>query len=125
MRKLIVSALLLAALCAVSLWSTARLEALCARTEGLLALSEGLLAAGDTEAAERFAAEARGLWEAAEGYTHIFYRHDTLNTLNESFLVYESALRETEASAPGALRLLRARLTALLDEERLSLRSLI
>lgn len=125
MRKMILSALLLGLLLTVSLWSTNRLAALCTRTEALLALSARCEADGSREAAQLYAAEARGLWEAAEAFTRIFYRHDRLDALNESFLVYETALGQDPAAARGALSLLRARLAALLDEERLTLRSLI
>ncbi len=125
MRKMILSVLLLGTLFSVSAWSANRLSGLCGRTEELLALSEGCAADGSREAAQGYAAEARGLWEAAEDYTRIFYRHDRLDALNEAFLAYETALRQGPAAASGALRLLRARLAALLDEERLTLRSLI
>jgi hypothetical protein len=121
---MILSVLLLGTLFSVSAWSANRLSGLCGRTDELLAMSEKL-SETDTEAAARFAEGARALWEAAEGFTRIFYRHDSLDLLNESFLVYESALRQDDAAAHGALRLLRARLAALLDEERLTLRSLI
>lgn len=126
MRKVIGSALLLLGLCGLALWSQGRLTALCGDTEALLARSEALLAEEDWEAAERFAAQARLLWRDRENYTRLFLRHDALDGLNERFIAYETELRRRDPEAAfGALRLLRARMEAILDEERFSLKALI
>ena len=126
MRKVIGSALLLLGLCGLALWSQGQLTALCEDTEALLARSEALLEGEDWEAAERFAAQARLLWRDRADYTHLFLRHDALDGLNERFIAYETELRRRDPEAAfGALRLLRARMEAILDEERFSLKALI
>ncbi len=124
MKREICALLLLAALAALSVWNTHRVDTVTDEVEQHLRLSEKAVMAGDPVYAEAELRAATRLWLSARHVTRVFLSHPELDDATQLFFEAAQCLREGETrSMPAAFAKLRFRINCVRDMQHVSFQS--
>ena len=102
MKREIAAGLLLLAMLAGSLLNLRYYDALTEQIRSELASSREAADSGDFEAARRLCRSAGELWLGSKKYTHVFIRHQEVDSTSDAFYELMQLLDEENAEGCGA-----------------------